>query len=88
MVAVAVGDSNDCYTCAICGSRLHGMPACCICEPGWMYVLYHLINDNKVYINRRTIKKCYHMLKVMIRHLPSLMRKCFESKLVVPYGLG
>lgn len=28
------------------------------------------------------------MLKVMIRHLPSLMRKCFGSKLVIPYGQG
>lgn len=32
------------------------MPACCIYEPGWIYVLYDLIDDNKVFINRRTIK--------------------------------
>jgi len=52
---VAAGDSNDHYIRAICCSGVHRMPACCIYEPGWIYVLYYLINYNKLFINRRTI---------------------------------
>lgn len=54
--AVAVGHSNDCYTCAIWQSRAHRMPDCSIYEQGWIFILYNLINAKKVFINRRTIK--------------------------------
>lgn len=54
--AVPVGHSNDCYTCAIWQSREHRMPDRSIYEQGWIFVLYHLINAKKVFINRRTIK--------------------------------
>lgn len=54
--AIAEGDSNDCYTCAIWQSRAQRIPDCSIYEQGWIYVLYNLINAQKVFINRRTIK--------------------------------
>lgn len=54
--AIAEGDSNDCYTCAIWQSRAQRIPDCSIYEQGWIYVLYNLINAQRVFINRRTIK--------------------------------